>query len=97
MKDSPLYSSNLIVRDQLYSTIGDGKQFTSGRQAAAFVGVISRLPEEPTTLKQAWLIQLRERLGIKRTCIALANKTVRTAWAILRYETEYQQQLLVTE
>jgi len=122
-----------ICSGMLYSTIGDGKQFTSGRQAAAFVGVtpkqhssggktnmtgiiknggvkelrcalyqgalsyISRLPEEPTTLKQAWLIQLRERLGIKRTCIALANKTVRTAWAILRYETKYQQQLLVTE
>lgn len=51
---------------------------------------------EPITLKQAWLIQLRERLGINRTCIALANKTVRTAWAILRYETKYQQKLLVT-
>ena len=122
-----------ICSGMLYSTIGDGKQFTSGRQAAAFVGVppkqhssggktkmtgiiknggvkelrcalyqgalsyISRLPDEPTTLKQAWLIQLRERLGIKRTRIALANKTVRTAWAILRYETKYQQQLLVTE
>jgi len=122
-----------ICSGMLYSTIGDGKQFKSGRQAAAFVGVtpkqhssggktkmtgiiknggvkelrcalyqgalsyISRLPDEPTTLKQAWLIQLRERLGIKRTCIALANKTVRTAWAILRYETKYQQQLLVTE
>ena len=58
---------------------------------------ISRLPEEPKTVKQAWLIQLRDRLGIKRTCIALANKTVRTAWAMLRYETKYQQRLLVTE
>ena len=122
-----------ICSGMLYSTIGDGKQFTSGRQAAAFVGVtpkqhssggktnmtgiiknggvkelrcalyqgalsyISRLPDEPTTLKQAWLVQLRERLGIKGTCIALANKTVRTAWAILRYETKYHQQLLVTE
>ncbi|WP_299663031.1 IS110 family transposase [uncultured Psychromonas sp.] len=122
-----------VCSSMLYSTIGDGKQFKNGRQAAAFVGVtpkqhssggktvmtgiikhggvkelrcalyqgalayISRLPDEPKTVKQAWLIQLRERLGIKRTCIALANKTVRTAWAMLRYETKYQQQLLVIE
>lgn len=122
-----------VCSGMLYSTIGDGKQFQSGRQAAAFVGVtpkqhssggktvmtgiikkggvkelrcalyqgalsyISRLPDEPKTVKQAWLIQLRDRLGVKRTCIALANKTVRTAWAMLRYETKYQQQLLVTE
>ena len=122
-----------VCSSMLYSTIGDGKQFKNGRQAAAFVGVtpkqhssggktvmtgiikhggvkelrcalyqgalayISRLPDEPKTVKQTWLIQLRERLGIKRTCIALANKTVRTAWAMLRYETKYQQQLLVIE
>lgn len=122
-----------VCSGMLYSTIGDGKQFQNGRQAAAFVGVtpkqhssggktimtgiirnggikelrcalyqgalsyISVLPDEPKTVKQAWLIQLRERIGVKRTCIALANKTVRTAWAMLRYETKYQQQLLVTE
>ena len=55
---------------------------------------ICRLPDEPKTAKQAWLIKLVERAGIKRTCIALANKTVRTAWAMLRYENKYEQQLL---
>jgi transposase len=104
-----------IGSGMLYPTIGDGKQFDSGPQGSAFVGVtpkqhssggktnmtaiiknggfkelrcalyqgalsyVSRLPEEHTTLKQAWLMQLRERLSIKRTCIALVNKTVRTA------------------
>lgn len=122
-----------VCSGMLYSTIGDGKQFKNGRQAAAFVGVtpkqhssggktvmtgiikhggvkelrcalyqgamsiVTHLPDEPKTVKQAWLIQLVKRVGIKRTCIALANKTVRTAWAMLRYETQYQQQLLVTE
>jgi len=49
-----------------------------------------KLKELLATVKLAWLIQLRERLGINRACIALANKTVRTAWAMLRYETKYQ-------
>jgi len=51
---------------------------------------LARLPEVPITQKQAWLIEIIKRIGFKRTCIALANKTVRTAWAMLRYETKYQ-------
>ncbi|MGF1879205.1 transposase [Photobacterium frigidiphilum] len=51
---------------------------------------LARLPEVATTQKQAWLIELIKRIGFKRTCIALANKTVRTAWAMLHYETKYQ-------
>lgn len=110
----------------LYATLGNGTQFTNGRQASAFVGLtpkqyssggkvtmlgidkfggvkdlrsmlylgamayIYRLPESPTNQKQAWLIKLVARVGFKRACIALANKTVRTAWAMLHYETEYQ-------
>ena len=57
--------------------------------------VYDQLPEEPKTVKQVWLIQLVQRVGVKRTCIALANKTVRTAWAMLRYESPYEQQLLI--
>ncbi|EGR3047917.1 IS110 family transposase, partial [Vibrio parahaemolyticus] len=49
-----------------------------------------RLPESPKNQKQAWLIKLVDRVGFKRACIALANKTVRTAWAMLHYETAYQ-------
>ena len=67
-------------------------------RAALFQGalaVVTQLPEEPKTVKQVWLIQLLQRVGLKRTCIALANKTVRTAWAMLRHETTYKQQLLI--
>lgn len=58
------------------------------------LSVISRLPEEPTTVKQRWLIQLVHRVGVKRACIALANKTARTAWALLSTGEEYRPQAL---
>ena len=56
--------------------------------------MISRLPDEPKTVKQAWLIDLVNRVGIKRACIALANKTVRTAWALLATGQSYEPILI---
>lgn len=56
---------------------------------------IGRLPEKPKTQKDAWLKSIIERIGFKKACIALANKMVRTAWAMLRYETEYKPVLLI--
>ena len=44
----------------------------------------------PKTGKDAWLKSLIERRGLRRAAVALANKTVRTAWAMLHYDTEYQ-------
>ena len=41
-----------------------------------------------------WLIELVKRSGIKRACIALANKTVRTAWALLATGKEYTPAVL---
>jgi len=51
---------------------------------------IGRLAENPRTQKEACLISILGRIGFKNTCIALTNKMVRTAWAMLRYETEYK-------
>jgi transposase len=59
--------------------------------AMSYVG---RLPEKPKTQKDAWLRSIIDRIGFKKACIALANKVVRTAWAMLRYETEYKPVLL---
>lgn len=59
--------------------------------AMSYVG---RLPEEPRTQKDAWLIKIIQRIGFKKACIALANKIVRTAWAMLRHETTYKPILL---
>jgi transposase len=58
------------------------------------LSVISRLPDEPKTVKQAWLIELVNRVGTKRACIALANKTVRTAWALLATGQSYEPILI---
>jgi len=67
-------------------------------RAALFQGafsVIHKLPDEAKTVKQVWLKQLVARVGVKRACIALANKTVRTAWALLASGKAYKPAPLV--
>ena len=59
------------------------------------LSVISSLPSEPKTVKQQWLSELVKRAGVKRACIALVNKTIRTAWALLRSGQEYETSPLI--
>ena len=47
---------------------------------------------EPRTPKEQWLKQLIQRRGKKCAAVALANKNVRTAYAMLKNKTEYQAQ-----
>ena len=80
-----------------YMTGIDKKGGDKALRAALYQGalsVISRLPSEPRTVKEAWLLKLVERVGVKRACIALANKTVRTAWALLATGKSYEPVLL---
>jgi transposase len=56
--------------------------------------VIKALPDKPRSSKEQWLIALIKRIGEKRTCIALANKTVRTAWALLASGEKYKSTTL---
>ena len=80
-----------------YMTGIDKKGGDKALRAALYQGalsVISRLPSEPRTVKEAWLLKLIERVGVKRACIALANKTVRTAWALLATGKSYEPALL---
>ncbi|BDY02996.1 IS110 family transposase [Ferrimonas sp. YFM] len=45
----------------------------------------------PKTLKEKWLLAIIERRGLRRAAVALVNKTIRTAWAMLHRDQDYQQ------
>jgi hypothetical protein len=49
--------------------------------------------KEPRSLKDRWLKDLIERAGPNRAAVALANKSVRTAWAMMTQGTDYQRRL----
>lgn len=49
--------------------------------------------KEPRSLKDRWLKDLIERAGANRAAVALANKNVRTAWAMVTQGTDYQRRL----
>nr|MBF4279534.1 IS110 family transposase [Vibrio anguillarum] len=44
----------------------------------------------PTTEKERWLKSIVERRGKKIAAIAMANKTVRTAVALIKSDSDYQ-------
>ena len=65
-------------------------QLISGAMA-----VVSALSKRlPKTTKEVWLKQLIERRGKRCAAVALANKTIRTAFAMLSKGTEYQAQAM---
>jgi len=42
------------------------------------------------TVKEQWIVDLVARRGKGRAAVALANKNVRTAWAMLKNNESYQ-------
>ena len=79
--------------------VGISKQVANKRLRAVLIqGARAYLHKmkAPKTAKDHWLAGLIERGGYGRAAVALANKNVRTAWALLTHGTEYQRRALVT-
>jgi len=74
------YVKNSLFRSQLISG------------AMSFIQQVEK--REAVTKKEAWIKGLIERKGKKCAAVALANKTVRTAHAMLTQGTEYKAELL---
>lgn len=87
------YSSGGKIHMMGINKRGGNKELRAALYSGA-MSIITRLPDEPQTVKQAWLQELVKRSGVKCACIALANKTVRTAWALLATGKSYEPVML---
>ena len=74
--------------------IGISKQVANRRLRAVLIqgarAYVYRM-KEPKTAKDRWLWAIIQRSGHRRAAVALANKNVRTAWAMLTQNTDYQR------
>lgn len=112
-----------LVATALIAAMGNGEQFTKGRQMAASIGLTPRqyssggkdrllgiskrgdaylrsilIHGARSTIAHAkhredrlsvWVTELARRRHTNVAAVALANKTVRIAWAMMRNETDY--------
>ncbi len=93
------------VTPKQHSTGGKVKIGTVGKKRGnqrlrytLFQGAMSVLKQlqkrPPRTVKEKWFLDLIERRGERCASMAYANKTARTAWAMLRHQTAYEPVLL---
>jgi transposase len=72
----------------LFCSLGNGKGFKNRRQAAVYIGAT---PKQHSSGGKTIMVGIDKKGGVKRTCIALVNKTIRTAWALLYSGESYQR------
>lgn len=77
------------------SKVIGNKKLRSALYKGALAVVCQLDKRKSRSQKEVWLKELTARRGKKIAAIALANKTVRTAFALLKHNKEYQPQLLV--
>ena len=70
-------------------TTGHKKLRSALIQGARSVILRLKAKGKPTSEKERWLAQLIERQGENRAAVALANKNVRTAWAVIAHQRQY--------
>jgi len=117
-----------MVSTALVAAVADGKAFKSGREMAAWLGLVPRQHStggKPRLLgiskrgdvylrkllihgarsvlrwadrkpdkRSQWVTRLKTRRGQNIAAVALANKTVRTAWVLMTREEEYRTALV---
>ncbi|ASW04010.1 IS110 family transposase [Paraburkholderia aromaticivorans] len=99
----------LLTATAAVAMIGDPKAFRSGREFAAWVGLVPRQTGSggkvnlhgiskrgdqylrKMLIHGAWVDQMKTRRPSNVVVVALANKMVRTIWAILAYERPYEK------
>ena len=90
----------------LVASIGDVRTFKSGRQLAAWLGLVPRQESSggktrllgiskrgernPAQAASSWLGKLSARRHPHIAAVALANKNARIAWALLTHGREYR-------
>lgn len=115
-----------LIATALIATVGNGQQFTKGRQMAASIGLTPKqfssggkdrllgiskrgdaylrtilIHGARATMVHAkhrddrlsvWVTDLAKRSHPNVAAVALANKTVRMAWAMMKYDTNYDEE-----
>jgi transposase len=99
-KNGREFSAYLGLTPKQYSSggktnmIGISRRIANKRLRAVLIqgarAYVHRI-KEPKTVKDQWLWALIQRAGYGRAAVALANKNVRTAWALLTKGTEYKK------
>jgi transposase len=99
-KNGREFSAYLGLTPKQYSSggktnmIGISRRIANKRLRAVLIqgarAYVHRI-KEPKTVKDQWLWALIQRAGYGRAAVALANKNVRTAWALLTKGTEYNR------